>query len=499
MVAAGFSIDCLAGADVRMQSSVDSPAVSQVGGYDAVNPRGKRRSIAPRVVSEDRILQRRRRQKLLATSHDIQRNFAIASWMVRKHLDYVATFDFHVNSDDRTLNNEIELMMAEACEAERLDIGGRFDADQLFRLMELRAVCDGDTGLALLASGQAQGIESDLIRTRDTDQRRTGGRDRTKWVDGVRINKRGGRPLAYAVHSRGHGGAGYRFQAYVSAANMVHHGFFSRFAGDQTRGVSPLAAALNPLRDVYESFDFALAKLKVSQLFALSIYRTGDQTPTVDHYLDSDGDGVDDSAGTTEAAPQQEIDFGSGPILMDMEPDERAEVLESKTPSSEMQAFSRVIIDVAIKSLDIPYSFYDESHTNFFGSRAAWLHYDRSCTDKRKRQVQSRKKFARWKLRQLVLNGTLRLPRSIDLVSLPYEYVPRGMPWWDPAKEISGDLAAVGGALDNPERITRARGKGDVYDNIDATARVMDYARQKNVPLSWAPIPIVVEKPTDAE
>ena len=52
---------------------------------------------------------------------------------------------------------------------------------------------------------------------------------------------------------------------------MEHHGFFDRF--DQLRGISPLAPAVNTLRDCYEGYDYALAKMKVAQLFALAFYR----------------------------------------------------------------------------------------------------------------------------------------------------------------------------------------------------------------------------------
>jgi hypothetical protein len=46
---------------------------------------------------------------------------------------------------------------------------------------------------------------------------------------------------------------------------------FDRF--DQLRGISPLAAAINTLRGTYEGFDYALAKAKVAQMFALAFYR----------------------------------------------------------------------------------------------------------------------------------------------------------------------------------------------------------------------------------
>ena len=265
---------------------------------------------------------------------------------------------------------------------------------------------------------------------------------------------------------------------------MIHYGFFERFAGDQVRGISPLVSALNPLRDVYENFEYALMKAKVSQLFAMAFYRDGDESPA---YTSEDPHGaVGDDDGDGEAEPQgYRVDFGSGPQLLDLDPGDRAEFLESKQPSSEFQQFTELVIQVALKALDIPFSFYDESHTNFFGSRAAWLHYERSCRDKRADQIEMRRQYTFWKLRLWIRDGRLTLPRDVQLSDIEFEWVPRGMPWWDPSKEIKGNISAVGAGLDNPERICRSTGT-DVYDNIDRTARVMEYAASKGVPLSYA-------------
>ncbi len=41
---------------------------------------------------------------------------------------------------------------------------------------------------------------------------------------------------------------------------------------------------------------------------------------------------------------------------------------------------------IAFKALDIPYTFFDESHTNFSGLRGSWLQYERAAIDKRSDQ-----------------------------------------------------------------------------------------------------------------
>jgi hypothetical protein len=70
------------------------------------------------------------------------------------------------------------------------------------------------------------------------------------------------------------------------------------------------------------------------------------------------------------------------------------------------------------------------------------------------------------------------------------------MPFWDPAKETKGNIEAAGAGLRNLETIAQ-EADGDVYDNIDANARVIKYARDKHqmvISLTTSPQPIVVKE-----
>ena len=61
-------------------------------GYDAVSSRGRRRAPATRIKSGDATLKDKDRKKLAGTTQDVQRNFAIAAWAIRMHLNYVSSY-----------------------------------------------------------------------------------------------------------------------------------------------------------------------------------------------------------------------------------------------------------------------------------------------------------------------------------------------------------------------------------------------------------------------
>src|SRR2546423_10584061 len=65
------------------------------------------------------------------------------------------------------------------------------------------------------------------------------------------------------------------------------------------------------------------------------------------------------------------LDFGRGGVMLDLDPGDEAKVIESQTPSDQFQGFTQAMIMVALKALDIPFVFFDESHAAYSGARLA--------------------------------------------------------------------------------------------------------------------------------
>ena len=109
----------------------------------------------------------------------------------------------------------------------------------------------------------------------------------------------------------------------------------------------------------------------------------------------------------------------------------------------------------------------------------------------REDQIEMRRQWLIRQLRYLIITGqlTLKSGQGIGDVMRYCEWVPLGMPWWKPSEEINGSIQAIGAALDNPQRVVKEHGRGDVFENIDLTAEVIEYARQKGVSLNFVPMP----------
>ena len=442
--------------------------------YDAIVDKDRRRPPVRRVRHEDDAVGPRDREQLGATGRDVVRNFAIARYAINKHLDYVSSFSFQANTGDPALDAAVEQFIAGWSGRNRCDIARRHPLRRLIRLAEACRCVEGDVAFLKIAGavgsnnrGKLQAIEGGRIAQTDDIPDSVGGPK--VFRNGVKTSA-GGAAIEYHVANRDEHGR-LQWGRVVPARNLLFHAFYDRF--DQVRGVSPVVSSLNTLQDVYEGMDYALAKIKVAQLFGLAVYRGSDDPLGAESAIDTDGDGVTDETG---------VDFGRGPFQLDLDAEDRAEFLEAKTPAGETVEFLRQMIAVALKSLDIPYSFFDESFTNFYGSRGGLIQYLKSCRHKIADLQELLDDATRWRLGLAVADGELELPAGLDFADLRWEWVPDGVPWWDPVKEVNGHRMAIGAGLSDYQTVCRTAGT-DFYQNVDRRAEQEAYARERGVTL----------------
>jgi len=452
------------------------PAVR--AGYDAVESSNRRRLAPTALKDEDRELLPQGRRALVATARDLRRNYSIAAWAIRKHLDYVSTFSFQSRTGDAGLDARIEGLMASWSRKENCDVAARHPLARLIRILEAHRVVDGDVFVLKLSDGRIQGIEGD--RVRNPLGGLPAGLPAESLLHGVQVDA-AGRAMAYAV-SRRTGGTGFEFERMIRAGWCYHHGYFERL--DQVRGVTPLSSALNDFRDTYEAKDYALAKMKISQLFGLVFFREAAEemgiiTPE-----------TPDAAGAA-GSDHYKVDFGKGPFKLDLDPGDRAEWLETKTPAAETLTFFQAMVEAALKSLDIPMSFYDGSRTNFFGSRAELNHYLASACIKRKDNQDLLGWLTAWRLGLWVDDGALELPAGVRLRDLRWEWVHAGLPWWNPQQEVNADIQAIAGALTSRQRRCKERGD-DWYEILDELAAEQKALAERGLPTDVKPAHVLI-------
>lgn len=437
-------------------------------GFDAVDRSNRRKPFPARSVAEDAELTADQRNRLRAGPRDLFRNFELCGWMVRRHLDSVARFGFRANSGDDARDEFLERKVDEWSSADRCDATGRLTLAKLVRIVETLKLLSGDVLVVKLATGHLQLIEADRIKNPPgkPDQPNLGAK---ATVDGVELDPNG-RAIAYHVWKRT--AVGMEYDRRVPAENAWHLAFIHRY--DQVRGFTPMTASLNRQRDTYECFEYAVAKAKLAQIFGVAIYSNDPET--------------DDDANH---------DFTKGPVQLELEAGEKAEFLESKNPSAEFQSFIPMVIGVALKALDIPFSFFDEAYTNYSGQRQGLLTYEESCKVKRQDLIDFLNAWLRWRLTLAQLDGELEghAPEEFAWV-----WQSIGIPWIDPLKEREADVVAVESAMGSRQQLLQRRGD-DFWQILDELAEeeaaIADAGLSSKV--SYQPAPTIVQSPDDAE
>jgi len=439
--------------------------------YDALETRGRRRQPTKKTSSEDVILPQRKREQLTSNTRDLRRNFEMVAWAIRRHLDYVASFRWQATTDDQDLNKELEAWMKRATKPAMFDAAGRHGLDRFIRIMEAERTVNGDVFCLKQNDGTIMAIEGDRVGTPTGGGARLKGIDLTEFHNGIKTDRRG-KLSRVMVCERD---SGSLTNPRVLPADFFWHLFYiDRF--DQYRGVSPLACALNRFRDTYEGMEYALARAKVEQLFALILTRSGDVSMG-DISGGVDGDGNEDRS-------SYEIDFGQGPQMLDMDPGDDAKFLSSDNPGKNFKDYQQFASMVALKALDIPYSFFDESFTNFYGSRGSLMQYLKSVDAKRADLAEFLYSWTGWRMSVAIRDGELRVGNR-RIPELVGEWRPVGVPWWDPSKEIDGHLKSIAAGLDNPQRIAKEATGTDYFENLELRKQAEDYAEQLGVEVSF--------------
>jgi len=451
--------------------------------YDALNPKGRRRS-APvsQVKPEDLLMTPNRRDRMDANALDVHRNMSLLGWMIRRTLDYCCLWDWHPMTQDDGLNERLRELMARDCEPEQLDYLGRMSWDDHRRIAESLKITGGDCFTIPLQERTLQLVEGPYCR--DPRDKKTG-----RWLNGAKLNGRD-RIVAWnfrEMNLEGNFGTQWKDRQ-VPAFKVWQHCQYER-RPNMIRPVSPIVSSLNEMRDLYETLDLARAKIKLEQLFGIAIFRQpGDDDDLADS-VDEDGNEEDEDESTKE----RHLDFGSGPVVMDRTVGESVEILQANSPGSNTIEFLRLCIQLVLLGLDLPANFYNPSETNFFGSRAAWNLYERSCHARRQSQLRLHHRMTRWRLWQWIMpvdmggTGEIVLPRGMTIEDLRYRWIPRGVPWWKPQEELHTGLAAVAAGLKTFQGLCDETGNGLWTENMKAIAREREFAQKMGFDLTFNP------------
>lgn len=431
--------------------------------YDALNPKGRRRvASTSQIKPEDSLMTANRRDRLDANAQDVHRNFSLLQWMIRQTINYCTLFDFHPTTKDEGLNRDLRDLMKRDSEPENCDYVGRMSWDDIRAVAEALKITTGDCHIVPLNEGTLQLVEGSYCR--NPKAMASGER----WLNGALLNARN-RVVAWNFREFDPSvpfNTTYTDRK-ISAGRVWQHIQYEQRA-NMVRGFSPIVAALNEMRDFYETMDLARAKVKLEQMFGIAIFRQPDDDEDLADVVNANGDEEDADVETEE----EFYDFGSGPVVMNRTAGESVSLLQANSPGSNTIEFMRLCIQLVMLALDLPANFYNPSETNFFGSQAAWTLFERSCYRRRLAQLRLHQRYTRWRQWRWILpetlggSGEIILPRSMSIDDLTYKWTPRGVPFWKPSEQLSAGLGRVAAGLTTMQGLCDETGAGLFEENL---------------------------------
>jgi capsid protein len=197
-------------------------------------------------------------------------------------------------------------------------------------------------------------------------------------------------------------------------------------------------------------------------------------------------DETDTQAESAEITTAIKEKFGHNVIHLDLGITDDAKIIESATPSTQFQQFIQQVIQLALSSLDIPYSFYDGTKTNYYGTRGALDNYIESCVAKQSELIEMLHEITDWRLRLAIMNGELPLPPKgmpIEEVLWNCDWIGARMPHWRLIEDAKGYLTAIQTGLLSPQQIAALYGN-DFNEVIQQIAIAHKTAKELGVILA---------------
>lgn len=456
-------------------------------GYDAVIDNGTRKRASGVNRSEDQELTPFDRWRLYSAGRNVARNSSAVAFAVRKHLDYVSKFSFRNKTRGSTPAGTFGQLVKHWSRPENCDAARRHGLLRMLRLIERGRTVDGDNLIVKYADGRIGIVEGDRIRTPPGGFPTGLGLNPLEFLHGVQTDL-AGQALQFCVCRRARASdyslasGMFFFERMVPSDACWHHGYFDRV--DQVRGVSPLAAAINVFQDVHEGCDYARAKMKVAQLFGLVTTRDSeDPLGTITPMQPQQPLTLETQIYDNNPEPSGfQVDLGRGPFHLDLNREEDAKFLTADTPGTSMQEFVANMLELGLKALDIPFSFYRENYTNYSGQRQAWIQYAQSAEIKRTDNIELLNEILAWRVGLWIDDGDL--PGAVE--DYAWEWVPTAAPWIDPLKEVQADSQALSIGVTSRQRLCREQGL-DFFEVAGELAVENEFLKEAGLPVDTSP------------
>jgi len=440
--------------------------------YDGAEPSKIRQTKPIETRPDHHLLPRGRRTALNSSLVDAARNHSLTRWAIRQDQNWIADCRFEACTGNPAVDAQLTAIADSLLKPENFDLAARHGIHSFARLIQAHRTLHGDVLILKcrdLPGGRVKIISYDRIDHPNPPSK--------QWVQGLELEPYTDRTLRYAIRERDiqNGRAGKLWRA-VDAKDAILHKYIE-LDGEAIRGVSPLAPVINTILDIKETMTYGHAKAKLGQILGLVVKRKSPDALRGRQFDSETGEEIQQF----NSSDQWEWDLDKSVFQLDLDVDETAEMVESKTPSSETMELISTACREALKALDLPYCWWDGKKQNFYGSIGEKNLYEKACKHKRKSHQETMKEVYRFFFQMAILERRLILPPGWMLEDLKFRLIPDGTPWFEPGKEADASAKAIALGLSSPQ-LECEKINTDFYQNVAQIKAANDALRAAGLP-----------------
>jgi capsid protein len=260
---------------------------------------------------------------------------------------------------------------------------------------------------------------------------------------------------------------------------MVFDGYFTGF--NQTRGVSPLLAAMNDVIDLHDIKLYSKTNLKLRNLFGLAVFRES-----------GDALGGATTANEERIAAGQQAEVSPEKInILDLNANDKVQAFETNSPGANSMEFMGLLARVAMLALDIPYTSLDSSRASFSARIGDWAEYAESAEAKREQNMDVLLEIYAWrtaawyKENEQFRDAAKAAGYDVGMLVRGLDIIPAATPYMDPLDELKAAALEMSLGLASTPMLARKRGR-NAYHVAAEQARYLAWAKEQGLPIFYA-------------
>lgn len=417
------------------------------------------------------------RDNVKARARDLERNSDIMNSVSGAFKRNVVGggWKIQANTEDQTLNDQIEKAWKRWCKKQNCDVTGRQSLNQMIRMAVVRKKLDG--GILFVKQYTKEGFVPFKLQMIETDELDSGSvcpkHSGNKVVGGIEYNA-WNRPVGYFIKQYDVEGYGQKEPVWVDAKDVIF--YFTIKRPTQLREMSDVSQTITRIRDITEFMTAVSVKQRIEACLAIFIKKEYPKT------------GIGRNVQTPGAGSEERISYDGKTIspgmIKEMNLGDEIQVVNPSGQSADATSFVKIQQRLvgAGQGLSYEATSRDMSESTYSSARQGMIEDDLTYGEEKELLLEVLDEIYETFIISAVLCGVLDIPDFWEKKEnyLSHEWTQPPKPWIDPKKESEADSTALRTGQKTFKQIAAENGR-DWKDQIDDIAEVLEYGREKGV------------------